>query len=163
MGNQYNLKGTYVETTIICVGKIKEKYLTTGIKHYVQEIKKTGSITLIEVNDEKAPENLSEAMAAQIKNKEGQAILGHIKESMYVITLEILGEEITTKGFIKAINRAKQFNKESICFIIGGSLGLSQDVLKRSNYAISFSKMTFPHQLMRLILVEKLAQVASYL
>ncbi len=152
-----------MEITIICVGKIKEKYLKSGIEYYMQAIKKFLPISLVEIPDEKAPENLSKSMETQIKDKEGLALLHYIKEDMYVITLEILGKELTTEGLIKALKKAKQFNKEKLCFVIGGSLGLSDHVLKRSNLSISFSQMTFPHQLMRLILTEKLAEIAPYL
>jgi 23S rRNA (pseudouridine1915-N3)-methyltransferase len=152
-----------VEITIVCVGKIKEKYLKSGIEYYMQAIKKCLPISLVEIPDEKAPENLPKSMETQIKDKEGVALLHYIKEDMYVITLEILGKELTTEGLIKALKKAKQFNKEKLCFVIGGSLGLSDHVLKRSNLSISFSQMTFPHQLMRLILTEKLAEIAPYL
>lgn len=152
-----------MEIVIVCVGKIKEKYLVTGIEHYIREIKKTIPVSIIQMDDEKAPENLSVAMEEQVKDHEGEKLLRVIKDDMYVITLEILGKEVTTDAFIKVIKKAGQANKDRICFVIGGSLGLSEAVLKRSNTAISFSKMTFPHQLMRLILVQKIAEIRDYL
>ncbi len=147
-----------MEIVLMCVGKIKENYLVAGIEHYLKEIRRVMSIKVIQIDDEKTPESLSLALEQQVKEKEGNQILQHIREEMYVITLEINGHELGPDGFVQIVNKWKRSNKSTLCFIIGGSLGLSEKVIKRSNYAISFSKMTFPHQLMRLVLVEQIAK-----
>lgn len=145
--------------TVISVGKIKEAYLQEGIKTYASRLSKICDLRLIEINDEKAPENLSQALMEQIKTKEGKGILAQITPQMYVVTLEILGKELSTKAFLNIINAQRELEKKDFCFVIGGSLGLGDDVSKRSNYKLSFSKMTLPHQLMKLILMEQLSEV----
>lgn len=113
-------------------------------------------IELIEVADEKAPENLSAAQMQQVKDKEGERILAKIKEQDYVFALAIEGENPTSEAFAKQMAQLMVQGKSNFVFVIGGSLGLSAAVMKRSNAAISFGKMTYPHQLMRLILVEQI-------
>jgi len=147
--------------SVISVGKIKETYLQEGIKDYASKISKKIELKLIETPDEKAPENLSQASMEQIKIKEGKRILNSVTPQMYVITLEILGKELNTQGLIKLIKEQEAFGKRDICFIIGGSLGLSSEVSKRSNYKLSFSKLTLPHQLMKLVLMEQLYMVTT--
>ncbi len=132
---------------LVCVGKIKEDYITKGILHFT----KNKNINIIEVDDEKAPEKLSEKEMIQIKNIEGEKILSKIDERDFVVALDIKGKEITEND----LQNITQKNA-NIAFVIGGSLGLSTQVLKRANEKISFSKMTFTHQQMRLILVERL-------
>jgi len=141
---------------IISVGKLKEKYLIQGINEYVKRLKAYGKIELIEVPDEKAPENLSEAQMRQVKEKEGERILAKIKEHEFVYALAIQGENPTSEAFAKQIDQLGIQGKSQLVFVIGGSLGLSDDVMQRSNAQISFGKMTYPHQLMRLILVEQI-------
>lgn len=141
---------------IISVGKLKEKYLIQGINEYVKRLKAYGKIELIEVSDEKAPENLSEAQMRQVKEKEGERILNKIKEQEYVYALAIEGKNPTSEAFAKEMNQLGIQGKSQLTFVIGGSLGLSEAVMKRSNTQISFGKMTYPHQLMRLILVEQI-------
>ncbi|MGM0170225.1 ribosomal RNA large subunit methyltransferase H [Enterococcus sp. AZ140] len=141
---------------IISVGKLKEKYLIQGINEYVKRLKAYGKIELIEVPDEKAPENLSEAQMRQVKEKEGERILGKIKDHEFVYALAIQGENPTSEAFAKQIDQLGIQGKSQLVFVIGGSLGLSDDVMQRSNAQISFGKMTYPHQLMRLILVEQI-------
>jgi len=147
--------------SVISVGKIKESYLQDGIKNYVSKISKKVDLKLIEMPDEKAPENLSLALMEQIKSKEGKRILNNITPHMYVITLEIFGKELTTQGLIKLIKEQEELGKKDICFVIGGSLGLSTEVSQRSNFKLSFSKMTLPHQLMKLVLLEQLSTVTA--
>lgn len=142
--------------TIISVGKIKEKYLNNAIKEYSKRLSRYCKLNHIEVNDEKAPENLSRAEMENIKNKEGAGILRHIKDGTYVIALAIEGEMISSEKFASKIDKLAIQGKSNIAFIIGGSLGLSDEVLKRADYKLSFSPMTFPHQLMKVILLEQI-------
>lgn len=142
--------------TIVTVGKLKEKYLKQGIAEYVKRLGAYASIKEVEVPDEKAPENLSEAQMEEIKNKEGERILAKLQPDTHVITLEIKGRQLTSEQLAKDLDQLATHGKSKIAFVIGGSLGLSEAVMKRSNYALSFSKMTLPHQLMRLVLVEQI-------
>ena len=139
---------------IISVGKLKEKYLVQGISEYTKRLSKYCKITLVEVPDEKAPEKLSEMI--QVKEKEGERILAKIKEQEYVFALAINGKNPSSEDFAAALDKLQTSGKSQFVFVIGGSLGLSDQVLKRSNAQISFGKMTYPHQLMRLILVEQI-------
>ena len=141
---------------IISVGKLKEKYLIQGIQEYVKRLGAYAKMDRIEVADEKAPENLSEAEMRLVKEKEGERILTKIKEQEYVFALAINGKNPSSEEFAKTINQLGIQGKSQLVFVIGGSLGLSDTVLKRSNAQISFGKMTYPHQLMRLILVEQI-------
>lgn len=141
---------------IISVGKLKEKYLVQGINEYTKRLSKYCKITLVEVPDEKAPEKLSEAEMIQVKEKEGERILAKIKEQEYVFALAINGQNPSSEDFAATLDKLQTSGKSQFTFIIGGSLGLSDQVLKRSNAQISFGKMTYPHQLMRLILVEQI-------
>lgn len=145
-----------MQIKIIAVGKLKEKYLVQGIKEYMKRLGGYTKIELIEVADEKAPENLSTAQMQQVKDKEGERILAKIKEQDYVFALAIEGENPTSEAFAKQMAQLMVQGKSNFVFVIGGSLGLSTAVMKRSNAAISFGKMTYPHQLMRLILVEQI-------
>ncbi|MEG0436680.1 23S rRNA (pseudouridine(1915)-N(3))-methyltransferase RlmH, partial [Carnobacterium sp.] len=138
---------------IITVGKLKEKYLKMGIDEYTKRLGAYCKIELIEVSDEKAPEKLSEAEMLQVKEKEGERILAKIPENAYVFALAIEGKQRTSEEFSKEIEQLGIQGKSNLVFVIGGSLGLSQAVMKRSNTPISFGKMTLPHQLMRLVLV----------
>ena len=141
---------------ILCVGKIKEKFYRDAVLEYSKRLSKYGSLDIIEVSDEKTTENSSETEISIIKDKEGERILKHIKEKDYVIALAILGKQQDSVAFSQFIENLGVTGQSNICFVIGGSLGLSDQVLKRSNYQISFSKMTFPHQLMRVILLEQI-------
>lgn len=145
-----------MKITIITVGKLKEKYLKQGIQEYMKRLGAYANIEIIELPDEKAPENMSEAEMEEVKRKEGERILAKVSLDSYIITLEILGELASSEKFAKKLDQLALHGKSKIAFIIGGSLGLSEEVQKRSDYALSFSKMTFPHQLMRLILVEQI-------
>ena len=145
-----------LKITIICVGKIKEKYLTDAIAEYTKRLSKYCKLEIIQLQDEKTIENASETVNKQIKDKEGERILKNIPDDSYVITLEINGEMISSEKMAEKINSLGITGTSHITFIIGGSLGLSENVSKRSNYKLSFSKMTFPHQLMRVILLEQI-------
>lgn len=143
-----------MKVTIIAVGKIKEKYLVEGIKEYSKRLSKYTKLEIIEVADEHAPENLSKKELDIIKDKEGKKIESKIKDS-YVIALAIKGIMFTSEELANKIEDIKTYNSSHITFIIGGSLGLSNSVLKLAKLQMSFSEMTFPHQLMRLILLEQ--------
>lgn len=148
-----------MKITVISVGKIKEGYLRDAITHYSSILQRKVELFLVEVNDEKAPENLSEKLMIQVKDSEGANILKHIKDDMFVITLEILGKELNQDQLVKKLKQATNMNKNHICFVIGGSLGLSDKVSKRSNFKFSFSKMTFPHQVMKVMLLNQLSVI----
>ena len=141
--------------SIICVGKIKEKYLKLGIDEFTKRLSKYCKLEIIELDDEKAPENLSDKEMLMIKEKEGKKILSKIKDNAHVIALAIDGKNLSSEELADNINNLGVRGTSHIVFVIGGSLGLSDEVLKIANYKLSFSKMTFPHQLMRLILLEQ--------
>ena len=141
---------------IISVGKLKEKYLKMGIEEYSKRLGAYCKLELVEVPDEKAPEKLSEAEMIQVKEKEGERILARIPDQAYVLALAIEGKQRTSEAFSKEIEQLGIQGKSNIVFVIGGSLGLSKAVMDRSNTQISFGKMTLPHQLMRLVLVEQI-------
>ena len=140
---------------MICVGKIKEKYLKLGIDEFKKRLSKYCKLEIIELEDEKAPENLSDKEMLIIKEKEGKKILSKIKDNSYVIALAIDGKNLSSEELAQTINKLGVRGVSNITFVIGGSLGLSDEVLSRADYKLSFSKMTFPHQLMRLILLEQ--------
>lgn len=141
---------------IITVGKLKEKYLKQGIEEYLKRLRNYAKVDIVEVPDEKAPEKLSAAEMEQVKEKEGQRILGKIGEYEVVYALAINGKQYSSEQFAAEIDQLAIHGNSQITFVIGGSLGLSQSVLKRTNYQLSFGKLTYPHQLMRLILVEQI-------
>ncbi|WP_449621013.1 23S rRNA (pseudouridine(1915)-N(3))-methyltransferase RlmH [Robertmurraya sp. Marseille-Q9965] len=141
--------------SIITVGKLKEKYLKQGIDEYLKRLSSYAKVEVIEVPDEKAPEELSETEMVQVKEKEGERILAKIHPDTYVIALAIEGKQKSSEELADTLDKLATYGKSKIAFVIGGSLGLSQQVLNRSDEKLSFSKMTFPHQLMRLILVEQ--------
>ncbi|MFE8697675.1 23S rRNA (pseudouridine(1915)-N(3))-methyltransferase RlmH [Cytobacillus sp. FJAT-53684] len=141
--------------SIITVGKLKEKYLKQGIDEYLKRLSSYAKIEIIEVPDEKAPEELSETEMIQVKQKEGERILSKIHPDAHVIALAIEGKLKTSEELADGLDKLATYGKSKVAFVIGGSLGLSAEVLQRSNEKLSFSRMTFPHQLMRLILVEQ--------
>lgn len=141
--------------TVISVGKLKEKYLKLGIEEFSKRLSKYCKLDLIELDDEKCPENLSPKDMLIVKGKEGKKILGKIKNNSYVIALAIDGKNLSSEELADTISKLAVRGNSHITFIIGGSLGLSDEVLSRADYKLSFSKMTFPHQLMRLILLEQ--------
>lgn len=141
---------------VVCVGKIKEKYFTMAIDEYSKRLSKYIKLNIIEVADEQTPEGASKAIEDEIKRKEADRILKNIKPDAYVITLEIKGEMIDSVALSKKIEDNGVKGYGNIVFVIGGSLGLHESVSARSNYKLSFSKMTFPHQLMRVVLLEQI-------
>ncbi|MGJ0908692.1 23S rRNA (pseudouridine(1915)-N(3))-methyltransferase RlmH [Clostridium botulinum] len=141
--------------SIISVGKIKEKFLKAAINEYSKRLSKYCKLNIIEVTDEKTPDNSSLKEENIIKEKEGNLILKHIKDTSFVIALDLKGKSITSEEFSNLIENCRLTGKSTITFVIGGSLGLSEQVLSRANYKLSFSKMTFPHQLFRVMLLEQ--------
>ncbi|MFK5709185.1 23S rRNA (pseudouridine(1915)-N(3))-methyltransferase RlmH [Lysinibacillus boronitolerans] len=142
--------------TIVSVGKLKEKYLKMGIDEYVKRLSGYAKMDLVEVPDEKAPEQLSEAEMDIVKKKEGERILTKISPDAYVIALAINGKMKTSEQMAADIESLMTYGKSKIAFVIGGSLGLHEDLLKRADEQQSFGKMTLPHQLMKLVLVEQI-------
>ncbi|MBF1213148.1 23S rRNA (pseudouridine(1915)-N(3))-methyltransferase RlmH [Gemella morbillorum] len=143
-----------MKVTLICVGKVKEKFYRDAIKEYEKRLGAYIKLNTIEINDEKVKvESPSEITIAM--DKEGKNILSKIKDNQYVITLEILGKNLSSEDFAEKINNLMLTGNSDVVLVIGGSYGLSDGVKKRSDYALSFSKMTFPHQMMRVILLEQ--------
>lgn len=142
--------------TVISVGKLKEKYLKEAIDEYAKRLQRYCKISVIELQDEKTPDNASEKEELQIKNKEGEAILKSIKDNSFVIALDLKGKMLTSEEFSTYIQELGVSGKSDLVFVIGGSLGLSQEVVNRANYKLCFSKMTFPHQLFRVMLLEQI-------
>jgi len=146
----------HLKISIITVGKIKEKYLSQGIDEYLKRLQPYTKLQIIEVPDEKAPESLSEKEMDLVKEKEGERILSKLPSDSYVIALSIQGNTYSSEEFAIKMESIKTYNASHITFIIGGSLGLSNSVIQKTNLELSFSTFTFPHQLMRLILLEQL-------
>lgn len=146
---------------IVCVGKIKEAYFKDGIDYYVKNIRRFIPMEIVECPDEPTPEKASASMEEEIRRVEGQRILQKIKEEDYVVTLCIDGKHYDTASWIRHTKRQMPYIEGNLVFVIGGSLGLSKDVIKRGNEALSFSNMTFPHQMMRMILCEQVLRIFS--
>ena len=145
-----------MEIKIVTVGKIKEKYLNDGIKEYSKRLSRYCKLTFCQVPDEKTPDKASDALNEQIKAIEGERLMKHIRDQDYVIALAIDGKMLDSVELSEKIEKLGVSGISSVAFVIGGSLGLSEKVLQRADYKLSFSKMTFPHQLMRVILLEQI-------
>lgn len=145
-----------MQIQIAAVGKLKEKYLVEGIAEYVKRLGPYAKLKIVEVNDEKAPEAMSEAEERQVKKREGERLLALLKPDTYVIALAIAGEMWSSEQLARELDQFGIRGRSQIAFIIGGSLGLSDEVMSRADVKLSFGKLTFPHQLMRLILVEQI-------
>lgn len=142
--------------TIVSVGKLKEKYLKLGIDEYVKRLGSYAKLELVEVPDEKAPEQLSDADMEIVKRKEGERILAKLNDGTYVIALALDGKMKTSEEMAADLDALMTYGKSKIAFVIGGSLGLHSEVLKRADEKLCFGKMTLPHQLMKLVLVEQI-------
>ena len=141
---------------IVCVGKIKENYLKDAIAEYSKRLSRFCNLNIVELQDEKLPEKLNDSIISEVKNKECSKMIQWVKKDSYVICLDLKGKELSSEEFSKKIeNIALNFNS-SITFVIGGTLGLNEEILSMSNEKICFSKMTFPHQLIRVFLLEQL-------
>lgn len=145
-----------MKITVLTVGKIKEKYLKDAVAEYSKRLSKYCKLEIIEVADEKTPDQASETVEEQIRGKEGERLMKYIRDDAYVITLEIHGRQLTSEELADKIDKLGISGISHIIFVIGGSIGLGKTVMERSDYALSFSKMTFPHQLMRVILLEQI-------
>ena len=145
-----------MKITCVVVGKIKEKYLTDAIKEYSKRLSRYCKLEIVELADEKTPDGASEAEEVAIREKEGERILKALKDDAYVIALAIEGKMLDSVELSQKIERLGVSGTSHIAFVIGGSLGLAPAVMKRADYALSFSRMTFPHQLMRVVLLEQL-------
>ncbi len=141
---------------IITVGKLKEKYLKDAIAEYAKRLTRYCKLEVVELADEKTSENASQKEEDMVKDKEGKNILQKIKDNEYVIALDLKGKHITSEEFAEFISEKAVMGQPNITFVIGGSLGISQEVLARADYKLCFSKMTFPHQLFRVMLFEQI-------
>ncbi|MBC8060347.1 MAG: 23S rRNA (pseudouridine(1915)-N(3))-methyltransferase RlmH [Clostridiaceae bacterium] len=141
--------------SIICVGKIKEKFYREAIGEYSKRLSRYCKLDIVEVADEKTPDNASDKEELQIKEKEGEGILKNIKDNIYVIAMDIKGEMLTSELLAGKIKDLGVSGDSNIAFVIGGSLGLSKKVLDRADFKLSFSRMTFPHQLFRVMILEQ--------
>ena len=145
-----------MKISILSVGKVKEGYFRDAITEYSKRLSKYCKLEIIEVADEKTPDRASEVVCEQIKGKEAQRLMRHVREDAYVIALAIEGKQLDSVELAQKIDQLGITGKSQIQFVIGGSLGLHESLPKRADYKLSFSKMTFPHQLMRVILLEQI-------
>ncbi|KQX60762.1 MULTISPECIES: 23S rRNA (pseudouridine(1915)-N(3))-methyltransferase RlmH [unclassified Paenibacillus] len=141
---------------ILTVGKLKERYLVDGIAEYVKRLGPYAKVQMIEVPDEKAPENMSPAEEQQVRVKEGERLLAKLAADVYVVALAIDGEMWTSEQLAGSLDKLATYGRSQVAFVIGGSLGLSSELLRRADMRLSFGRMTLPHQLMRLVLVEQI-------
>ena len=152
-----------MKITLIAVGKIKERYFEDAIREYSKRLSRYCRLEIIQVADEKTPDGASEALEEQIKEKEGRRMLDQIREGAYVIALAVEGKQLDSLELAARMERLAVEGKSQLVFLIGGSLGLSKEVMRRADFALSFSAMTFPHQLMRVILLEQLYRAYNIL
>ena len=145
-----------MKITILTVGKVKEKYFTGAIQEYSKRLSRYCKLEIIEVADEKTPDHASEREEELIRRKEGERLAKYIREDAYVIALAIEGTQMPSEAFAKKLDRLGIEGKSHIIFIIGGSIGLDPDILQNADELLSFSQMTFPHQLMRVVLLEQI-------
>ncbi len=145
-----------MQLEILAVGKLKERYLKQGVEEYLKRLRPYARVNVVEVPEEKPTGSLSAAEETRIKEREGERILTRLHPDTHVIALAIEGDSLSSEELAGYINRLATYGQSRLSFIIGGSVGLSPDVLDRADRLLSFSKMTFPHQLMRLILLEQL-------
>ncbi|MBR3755570.1 MAG: 23S rRNA (pseudouridine(1915)-N(3))-methyltransferase RlmH [Firmicutes bacterium] len=141
--------------TVICIGKLKEKYWTAAIDEYSKRLKGYCNLDIIELKEARLPDKAGSAEELAVKEAEGEEILKKIKDNQYVITLEVKGKMLSSEKLAEKIETLGIDGQSNVVFVIGGSLGLSAAVSKRANYKLSFSEMTFPHQMMRVILLEQ--------
>ena len=144
-----------IHISIICIGKLKETYLKESIAEYSKRLSKYCKLSMIELPDEKIPEKSSERILADIQEKESASILTHIPKDAYVMALDLSGKQYSSEEFAIQLDTLSM-QHSSICFLIGGSLGMTRQLVQKANSAICFSKMTFPHQLIRVFLLEQL-------
>jgi len=145
-----------VHINIICVGKLKEGYLKQAVEEYSKRLKKYCELNIIEISDEQLPSKINNSIIEQVKEKECKKIMENIRNDSYVIPLDLRGKQYTSEEFSNKIDNIQTQGYSNITFIIGGTLGLTNEILNRSNETICFSKMTFPHQLIRVFLLEQI-------
>lgn len=145
-----------MKITILCVGKIKESFYREAVEEYAKRLSRYCKLEILETADEKTPEGASPLLEEQIRQREGERLLEKIRPDAFVITLEIGGKRCSSEAFAAYLDRCFTGGKSHLVFVIGGSLGLSREVRERSDCALSFSDLTFPHQLMRVILCEQI-------
>ena len=141
---------------IICIGKLKEKYWTEAVAEYMKRLSGYASVKIVELKEARLPDKAGSAEEEKVKLEEGREILKSIKDGTYVVTLEIQGKQLSSEELAAKIESLGLEGKSDVAFVIGGSLGLSTEVSKRADYKLSFSKMTFPHQMMRVVLLEQI-------
>ncbi|KIL39599.1 50S rRNA methyltransferase [Gordoniibacillus kamchatkensis] len=144
-----------MQIQIAAVGKLKEKYLVQGIEEYAKRLAPYARLTITEVPDEKAPETMSAAEAEQVKQREGERLLAALRPDAYVVALAIDGELWTSEQLARSLDQLATYGRSQVAFVIGGSLGLSEPVLRRADQRLSLGRLTLPHQLARLVLVEQ--------
>lgn len=144
-----------MEIRFICVGKLKEDYWKDAVAEYKKRLSRFCNVNIVEIKEARLPDKASAAEEEAVKREEGQGILKQVRESDFVITLEILGKQLSSEELADKIEGLGLEGKSSLVFVIGGSLGLSKEVSQRADFKLSFSKMTFPHQMMRVILLEQ--------
>lgn len=145
-----------MKVMVVCVGKLKEKYWRDAIAEYSKRLSRYMKLEIIELADEKAPENMSDAQAAEVKEREGQRILKNVKDDAFAVALAVEGKMLSSEELAEFMAKKSVGGVSHMVFIIGGSLGLSPAVMRRADYALSFSRMTFPHQMMRVVLLEQI-------
>lgn len=145
-----------MKITVLCVGKVKEKYFTGAIEEYAKRLSRYCKLEIIEVADEKTPDGASAALMEQIKQREAERLMKYLPEDAYLIVLAILGQQLTSKELSEKIGSLGIRSISHVIFVIGGSLGLADAITERADFLLSFSKMTFPHQLMRVVLLEQI-------
>lgn len=148
-----------MKINIIAVGKIKERYLKEGIAEYSKRLSRFCDLRITEVADEPAPDNLSAAQEEQVRSKEVARVLGKVKDGTYLIVLDVEGVKKSSDEFAAVLKNCMTSGNSNITFVIGGSLGLAPELIKKANLRLSLSDMTFPHQLTRLILLEQIYRV----
>ncbi|MDY3240015.1 MAG: 23S rRNA (pseudouridine(1915)-N(3))-methyltransferase RlmH [Anaerovoracaceae bacterium] len=141
---------------IICIGKLKEKYWTEAVAEYSKRLQRFCTLEIVELKEARLPDKASAADEENVKLEEGRSILKQISDSTYVITLEVLGKAFSSEELAGKIEDLAGMGRSDIAFVIGGSLGLSAEVSRRADFKLSFSRMTFPHQMMRVILLEQI-------
>lgn len=142
--------------SVICVGKLKEKYWTDAIAEYSKRLKRFCTLEIVELKESRLPDKAGVAEEQQVKENEGEEILKKIKDNMYVIALEVQGKKLSSEKLAEKMEKITLDGNSNIAFVIGGSLGLSPAVSRRADFSLSFSDMTFPHQMMRVILLEQI-------
>ena len=144
-----------MKITIVCAGKIKEKYLTAGINEFLKRLKPMAQMEILEIHEEKMPDNPSEAEKEQVLQKEGEKLLKLVPSGSYLFVLDVYGEELSSEELAEKIDKLGLMGRSNITFLIGGAFGLSKEVRQAADMKLSFSKMTFTHQMVRLLLVEQ--------